>query len=145
MAVRLAMTATTMVGLPKAGMSWSPATGILWLRLGPIAPAGRQDVVDTRVSQIRVGGRAWNWYPGASAVELPYQPLASITTLMTPSALYTQIASFGPPDVPGPRATMARFAWTAPAFRLIVENLGALVPTRYGHRPFTGGNSVSAV
>ena len=60
-AVRLAMTATTVGTPPNAGMSWSPATGILWFWLEPIGPIGRQEVVDSRVSQIRVGGSAWNW------------------------------------------------------------------------------------
>ncbi len=77
----------------------------------------------TRVSQIRVGSSAWYWYPVglAVAVELPYHPLASTSTLMVPAALYTHRASCGPPVLVGPSSTMTRFARTTPGRRLIVE------------------------
>src|SRR5580704_3317801 len=121
-AVRLAMIATTVVGLPTAGIWSCPATVIRRLRLVPMSPLVH-DVDATRVSQILVGASAWYWYPAGltGAVALPNQPSASMSTLMLPAELKTQMELSGPPLVAGPSATMTRFACTAPDARLTVE------------------------
>src|ERR1022692_639927 len=87
----------------------------------------------TRVSQMRVGWIAWYWAP-AAAVEPPYQPLASMITLIDPAALKTHSDVLCPPGVDGPSWTMTRFAATSPAERLMLENRGPVFPL-YGHWP----------
>src|ERR1035437_4685149 len=65
--------------------------------------------------------------------------------LMLPTALSTHTEVSEPPDVAGARATMTRFATTAPAARLSVENGGGCAPV-YAHVPFDDvGNTLRYV